>query len=148
MSSEPTKSLAVMRWSGDWDLEPRKGYRGDAGLDLITSEETVVEPGSFVDVDCGIQIELPEGLWGYLTGRSSTLRKRGLLVNPGVIDNGYRGAIFVGVWNMGQGGVTIERGERIAQLIMHKVETDFVLERVLAVGHSERGPAGFGSTGA
>ena len=94
----------------------QRAYQADAGIDLYvqaSEERAVVEgrgftgawvigPGEFVDLPLGVSVRLPEGHWGMLTGRSSTLRQRGLLVNQGIIDNGYTGPLFAGVWNLTQ----------------------------------------------
>lgn len=127
---------------------PRRSYPDDAGLDLIVSEPTYLEPGEFTDVPCGVSVELPPWAWGLVTGRSSALRKRGLLVHTGVIDAGYRGPLFAGAWNMTDSQIRVEKGERIAQLIIHHNSTRNVEPiRVDQLSPSERGVDGFGSTG-
>lgn len=128
---------------------PTRAYAGDAGWDLYVSEQVEVDPGGFVDVPCGVGVSLPRGTWGLLTGRSSTLRTRGLLVHQGVIDQGYRGPLFAGVFNLGGKTQVIEAGARVAQLIvvpMHATTPVLVGEGELPAG--ERGDAGFGSSGA
>lgn len=138
-----------IRWTGEDRHAPRRGYSGDAGFDLVVSEPQTVWPGQFVDVPCGIRMELPEGVWAMITGRSSTLRKRGLLVSQGIIDQGYRGPLFTGVWNLGREKVEVKEGERIAQLIPFARESHRLgLVRVDELNPSDRGEAGFGSTGA
>lgn len=127
---------------------PMRAHEDDAGLDMYVSERVAIRPGEFVDVASGIAVELPEGTWGLIQGRSSTLRKRGILVNPGVIDVGYRGPLFSGCWNLGRETQILEVGERVAQLIIianvtemvHVVEADELSEH-------ERGSNGFGSSG-
>lgn len=129
---------------------PTKARDGDAGYDLYVSERTVVYPGKFRDVHCGIRLQLPAGYWGRITGRSSTLRKRGLLVSEGVIDNGYTGPIYVGIWNLAKLPVVVEVGERLAQLILHRMADGIA---VAEVGEDDlwsrdgRGSDGFGSSG-
>lgn len=132
---------------------PTRANTGDAGFDLYVSESRVINPGEFVDVPCGVRVALPAGVWARITGRSSTLRKRELLVAEGVIDTGYRGPLYAGVWNLGEEPHTVREGERIAQLVLHEniaaqhtaVEVDAGLfERIPGDG---RGAAGFGSTG-
>ncbi len=141
-------SLVELRWTGDPDCAPVAGYQGDAGWDLIVSRDTKVPVDGFADVPCGIRIELPEGYWARITGRSSTIRKRHLHIAEGIIDNGYRGELFCAAWNLGDEPVRIGRGERIAQLIPFKLERpEMKLVEVDELGESDRGEAGFGSTG-
>lgn len=127
---------------------PTRAYPGDAGWDLYVSRPAVIPPRSFVDVHTDVYIAMPEVLWGRITGRSSILRKRGLLVNEGVIDPGYRGELFIGVWNLREEPVDLQVGDRIAQLIFHHVvEISWcdVLEGELP--HGVRNDRGFGSSG-
>lgn len=129
--------------------KPTRAYPDDAGLDLYVSETTVVGPGEFKDIPCGVAVELREGTWGLLVGRSSTLRKRGLLVNLGVIDVGYRGELFAGVQNTSTTqSVEVTEGNRVAQLIILPNLTER-FRPVMAGGlmpHA-RGSLGFGSSG-
>lgn len=138
-----------IRWTGEPELEPRRKYPGDAGYDLVVDRDTTVRVDSFVDVPCGVCVEMPPDTWGLIIGRSSTLRRRGLLVTQGVIDNGYRGELFAGVQHLNQGPpVELKRGERIAQFIPFRLEAPSLrLRRVAELGDSDRGAAGFGSTG-
>lgn len=140
--------MTTMKWTGDPECKPTRGYVGDAGFDLYVSEDTVLPYREVIDVPCGISVELPEGTWGMLTGRSSTIRQRGLLVAQGIIDNGYRGELFVAVHNISRMGTLIKRGERIAQLLLFDLVSARVsLERVAELTDSDRGVAAFGSTG-
>lgn len=130
------------------DLLPSRTYGNDAGLDLVVSEDTVIGPGEFVDVRHGASVELPNNLWGLIQGRSSTLRQRQLLVNPGVIDSGYRGGLYAGCWNLGNEDAYIKQGERIAQLIlMSNMARHYVPVQVEELALSQRGENGFGSSG-
>jgi dUTP pyrophosphatase len=127
---------------------PKRAYEDDAGLDLVVSDTTFIRPGQFADVPCGVSVELPSWSWGLVTGRSSALRKRGLLVHTGVIDAGYRGPLYAGAWNMTEELVRVEKGERIAQLIIHNNSTRYVDPiRVEYLSESARGSNGFGSSG-
>lgn len=123
-----------------------RGQEGDAGLDLVVSERVVIRPGEFADVHSGVCVQLPPGYWGLLTGRSSTIRRRGLLVTQGVIDNGYRGELFAGVWNLSGSVAVVEVGERLAQLILVPQWTG-TLAWTGALDGSARGVQGFGSSG-
>lgn len=127
-------------------LIPTQGHDGDAGWDLYTSRPCKIEPNSFVDVHCDICMELPAGYWARITGRSSTLRKYGMLVAEGVIDNGYRGELFTGIWNLTNAAITIPVHSRLAQLIPHALVSTRWVE-VADLSQSSRGTAGFGSTG-
>lgn len=125
---------------------PSFAYPGDAGMDLTIIEGATLGPGEALDLATGLAIELPLGFWGRITGRSSTLRKRGLLVNEGVIDQGYRGPLFVYVKNLNGSTKTIEPGDRLAQLIVAPIVRPEVVETE-ALGDSIRGSNGFGSSG-
>lgn len=125
---------------------PTRGYPGDAGLDLYCAENRTIDPGKWVDVDLGIQIALPHGTWALLTGRSSTLRRRGLLVNQGIIDNGYRGPLFANMVNMTDEPVEIRVGERLVQLVILPVWAGQAVA-CTELPWASRGDAGFGSTG-
>jgi dUTP pyrophosphatase len=127
---------------------PTKAYSDDAGFDLYVSEETTIQPGSFVDVPCAVAVQMPSNTWALLTGRSSTLRKHGLMVNQGIIDPGYRGELYAGVFNLGNKAITISKGDRLAQLILmpnHALNTTLYQTNELA--QHQRGQAGFGSSG-
>ena len=131
------------------DDEPEKAYSDDAGYDLITSATTVIPPHTFADVPSTVAgIEPPTGTWGFIVGRSSTLRKRGLLVNNGVIDYGWRGPLFAGVFNLTDKPVIVNRGERLAQYILiPTVRSELVPVGAEHLGYHPRGTNGFGSSG-
>lgn len=138
-----------VRLLGETSRMPSRGYKDDAGLDLYVSQHTVIPAGEFRDVPCGVAVQLPEGTWGMLTGRSSTLRERQLLVHTGIIDVGYRGPLFAGVWNLSGDDKVVTHNDRIAQLIvLPNVTEDLRLRQVKELGSHERGEKGFGSTGA
>lgn len=127
---------------------PQRRYSGDAGIDLVVSSATRVPARSWRDVPNGVAVELPEGTFGWIVGRSSTRRDKGLFVHTGIIDEGYRGELFSMVENTTDEAVTIEQGERVAQLIIVQNTTrsyDPILVQTL--NPSERGTNGFGSTG-
>jgi dUTP pyrophosphatase len=125
---------------------PSFAYPGDAGVDLTTIKGGIIEPHTGRDLPTGLRVELPEGYWARITGRSSTLRKRGLLVNEGIIDGGYRGELFVYVYNPNGSPVPIESGARLAQLILAPIVMPEVVE-VDELTASLRGENGFGSSG-
>lgn len=126
---------------------PVQAHKGDAGFDLFCSESVWVPPGEVMEIACGIDVQPPEGHWLFLVGRSSTF-DRGLVVNPTVIDSGYRGRLSVLVRNVGDEPVRVETGERLAQVVPIGLVSDTIrVERVESLDPSERGSNGFGSTG-
>jgi dUTP pyrophosphatase len=130
---------------------PVPGYArpGDAGADLVTTSDVVLEPGDRVVVGTGVAIALPEGYAGFVHPRSGLAARAGLsIVNtPGTIDAGYRGEIRVCLVNHDpKEPIVLARGDRIAQLIVQRVaRAEFVEVDELDV--TERGAGGYGSTG-
>lgn len=128
--------------------KPYKKYPGDAGWDLFVSRPCDIEPGETVDVHTDIRIDMPPKTYARITGRSSTLRKLGLLVYEGIIDNGYSGEMFVCVHNLGKNTVHIEPGMRLAQMIFGTIEDiRWCPVEDIKEDPNKRGSAGFGSTG-
>ncbi len=128
---------------------PSRAYPGDAGLDLYALEEVVLEPGARASVSTGIAVEIPDGQAGLVLPRSGLAARHGIaLVNaPGLIDSGYRGEIRVLLLNTDRRELfTVQSGERIAQLVLVRIETPEVVE-VHELALSERGAGGFGSSG-
>src|SRR5580692_8974682 len=117
----------------------------DAGLDLRAVEQVVLEPGVAQTVPTGIAIELPTGNKAQVRPRSGMALKHSLTVNFGTIDPGYRGEIRVVMFNLGRTSYTIEKGDRIAQLVVARYEAIEWEEGEL--GDSSRGTGGFGSSG-
>ena len=130
---------------------PLPGYAkpGDAGLDLRASGAVTLEPGERQLVPTGVAVAIPEGHAGLVLPRSGLAMQKGVTVlnAPGLIDSGYRGELKVLLINHGAGAVGIERGERIAQLVIQPVARARLVE-VERLPDSARGERGFGSTGA
>ena len=126
---------------------PRKAYASDAGFDLRVLEDTLVPAGQGVDVRTGVAINVPPGWYGRIVGRSSALRKRGLLVIEGTIDSGFTGELYSYVYCPGTLDVLLKAGESVAQLLMLPVP-EVTWELVDVLPDTERGENGFGSTGA
>lgn len=128
---------------------PVRAHVDDAGIDLFSAEDVVLQPGHRSLVSTGIAVGLPAGTVGLVHPRSGLAARHGLsIVNaPGTIDAGYRGEVKVNLINLDPAEpVTIERGTRIAQLVIQKVE----LPRVVEVEHLDdtaRGQGGHGSSG-
>ncbi len=121
---------------------------GAAGMDLRASADVLLEPGDRDAVSTGFRVAIDEGFEGQVRVRSSLALKRGLIVPnaPGTIDSDYRGELKVLLANIGTETVCVERGERIAQLVIAPVQRVQVVE-VDALDATERGQGGFGSTG-
>lgn len=145
-SAEFAETILFTKLAPDAQTPVRK-HKGDVGFDLyIAGPATLVHPNEFADVHTNIAVALPLGFWARITGRSSTLRDRHLLVMEGVIDNGYRGELKIGVFNLGCLPIILGPGERIAQLIISNLH-DFVWVETEELPASPRGQDGFGSTG-
>ena len=129
---------------------PSYATEGAAGADLRAAlgAPLLLAPGERALVPTGLTLEIPAGLEGQVRARSGLALKKGLTLANGVgtIDSDYRGEIGVLVVNLGQEPVTIERGERIAQLVVARVER-VVFEPSPGLAGSDRGEGGFGSTG-
>ena len=127
---------------------PSYAKGGDAGADLTTTIDVTLAPGQRTLVPTGLSIALPDGYVALVHPRSGLAIKHGItLVNtPGTIDAGYRGEIACILINHGTESVNFQKGDRIAQLVIQKVErADFV--EVEELPGSGRGKGGFGSTG-
>lgn len=128
---------------------PTRAYPGDAGLDLYALQDARLEPGERASVRTGIAVEIPDGQAGLVLARSGLAARHGIaLVNaPGLIDAGYRGEVRVLLLNTDRSvSVELRAGDRIAQLVLVRVETPEVLE-VEELALSQRGAGGFGSSG-
>jgi len=128
---------------------PAYARPGDAGADLVTTSDLVLAPGERGVVGTGVAIALPPGYAGFVHPRSGLAARVGLSVvnTPGTIDSGYRGEIRVCLINHDLSEkVVLTRGDRIAQLIVQRVEQAEFVE-VAELGTSERGEGGYGSTG-
>lgn len=128
---------------------PRYAKSGDAGADLTTAIDFTLAPGQRQLVPTGVAIALPQGYVALVHPRSGLAINKGVtLVNaPGTIDAGYRGEIACIVINHDpQAEVSFKKGDRIAQLVIQKVERAEFIE-VTELPDSDRGTSGFGSTG-
>jgi dUTP diphosphatase len=121
----------------------------DAGLDLYAAEPVTLAPGARALVPTGIALAIPPGFAGFVLPRSGLALRHGvtLLNTPGLVDAGYRGEIKVLLVNHGDAPVSLSRGDRVAQLVVQRVER-VALHPVTALPDSPRGAGGFGSTGA
>ncbi|MGQ4597717.1 dUTP diphosphatase [Nocardia sp. R6R-6] len=128
---------------------PTRAHAGDAGVDLCTTQDVILEPGQRVLVGTGVAVALPVGTVGLIHPRSGLAAKSGLSVvnTPGTVDAGYRGEIKVCLINHDpRTPIELRRGDRIAQLLVQRVElVDFV--EVGSLDETTRGAGGYGSSG-
>ena len=128
---------------------PERATPHAAGYDVRSAEASVtLGPGEIRLVATGLRMELPEGIECQVRPRSGLALKHGITLpnSPGTIDPDYRGELRIILQNLGPDPVTLERGERIAQLVFARFEAPaIVLEEELT--HTDRGSGGFGSTG-
>lgn len=141
---------------------PRHAKPGDAGMDLTSRDTVEIAPGGTVLVHTGVSAEIPDGFYGAIVPRSGMASKRGITLanTPSTIDSGYRGEILLPLHNIApshifehgrcvpnfDGFVTVERGERVAQLIILPHATCECVE-VDELSDTVRGDGGFGSSG-
>lgn len=125
---------------------PKYAHPGDAGIDLFTVEPFELEPGERKSIPLGLAIEIPEGHVGLMWDKSGLSHKYGIKTFGGVIDSGYRGEIHAGVMNLSDKFFKFEKGHKIAQLIVQKVET-IEFEETEQLSETSRGHKGFGSSG-
>ena len=124
---------------------PKRAHPTDAGADLVSTEDLEIYPGDQKLVDTGVAVKIPEGYGGFVFNRSSQ-GKKGITIphSVGVIDSGYRDTIKVLLKNIGDDPYKITAGDRIAQLVIQKVELVGFKD---IWNDSTRGTGGFGSTG-
>jgi len=141
--------VAVQRLPNGADLPlPAYATPGSAGLDLRAAQALTLKPGKRALVPTGLAIALPEGFEAQVRPRSGLAVKHGITVlnAPGTIDADYRGEIQVPLINHGEDDFVIARGDRIAQMVIARVE-QVMLEEVTVLDGTARGSGGFGSSG-
>jgi len=129
---------------------PKYASVGAAGADLCAAvtEPVVIQPGGRIAVATGLVLEIPDGFEAQVRPRSGLAFSQGVTVvnAPGTIDSDYRGELKVLLVNLGSEPATIERGDRVAQLVVAPVTTAGFIE-VEDLSPTDRGEGGFGSTG-
>ena len=127
---------------------PTYAHPGDAGMDVRSIEELTLEPGARALVHTGLVFQLPPDAEAQVRPRSGLALKHGVTVlnSPGTIDAGYRGEVGVILVNLGQQPFRIEKGMKIAQVVVSRVEQTEIVE-VQETDETDRGSGGFGSTG-
>ena len=141
-------SLPIKRLDPTVEL-PSYAYAGDAGLDLRANEDVTLAPHERRLVSTGLAVAIPEGYAGFVQPRSGLALREGLSManTPGLVDSHYRGELKVCAVNLDDTQpIHIERGERIAQLVIQRVPVVSLVE-VDALDETARGAGGFGSSG-
>lgn len=128
-----------------WAIMPTRAHETDAGLDLYAAEKQIVPARESAVFDTGVHIQLPENTVGMLKSKSGLNVKHGL-TSEGVIDVGYTGSITVKLYNNSGMDYTVERGDKISQLVILPIVVPS-LEVAASLEETERGNGGFGSTG-
>ena len=127
---------------------PSYAHPGDAGMDIRSIEDLVIDPGARKLVRTGLVMMLPPGYEAQVRPRSGRALKNGVTVlnTPGTIDEGYRGEVGVVLANFGSEPFRIEKGSKIAQIVVAPC-TRAEIEETVEIDSTERGEGGFGSTG-
>ncbi len=127
-------------------IVPAYAHEGDAGMDLFSTEDYVILSGKRQLVSTGISMELPEGYFASIRGKSGLAYKKGICILGGVIEWTYRGEYGVIVLNTGEENFEIKRGDKVAQVVIAPV-AKAEIEKVEELSKTVRGDSGFGSTG-
>jgi dUTP pyrophosphatase len=146
--TEYNVALPIKRLDPSVEL-PSYAYEGDAGLDLRSNEDVTLAPFERRLVGTGLAIAIPEGYAGFVQPRSGLALREGLSManTPGLIDSHYRGELKVCAINLDPSkSIHIQRGERIAQLVIQQVPV-VRLQEVDKLDETDRGSGGFGSSG-
>jgi dUTP pyrophosphatase len=146
-------TLAVVRLDRELPL-PSRAHDGDAGVDLYSALDVELAPGQRALVPTGIAVAIPHGMVGLVHPRSGLAARVGLSIvnSPGTIDAGYRGEIKVSLINLDPSEpIIVNRGDRIAQLIVQRVELPELVEVTsfdeAGLADTTRGDGGHGSSG-
>lgn len=127
---------------------PSRATTGSAGMDLVAAVDLTIAPGERMLVPTGLAVAVPEGYELQLRPRSGLALQHGITLpnTPATIDADYRGELRVILVNLGSEPFTVHRGDRIAQMLVQRVEPVTITE-VRELPTTERGAGGFGSTG-
>lgn len=127
---------------------PNYAHPEDAGMDIFSAEEKTIEAGKWALVKAGFSMELPTGFEAQVRSKSGLSLKSGIIVlnSPGTIDENYRGEVGVILMNVSQVDYKVEKNQKIAQMVINKVE-HLKVEEVEELSSTDRGAGGFGSTG-
>lgn len=125
---------------------PVKAHEDDAGFDMFTRSDIMLQPGEAVTVDTGVHVAIPKHYVGTVASKSGLDRYHHIKCD-GRIDTGYTGSVCVTLYNFGKEPYEFKAGDKIAQLIVERIHEDSKMFIVESLEESERGEGGFGSTG-
>lgn len=130
-------------------LLPSKNHPNDAGYDLRAADGGLIEHGQHLTVPTGVFLGLPDGYEAQIRPRSGLAHKNGVTIvnSPGTVDSGYRGELKIILANLGKEPFFFQRGDRIAQMVIHKLPTVGIDLVDTLDDDTERGEKGFGSSG-
>lgn len=126
---------------------PKYAHPGDAGMDVFSNEQVNIGVGERKAIRTGIAMQVPDGYVALVWDKSGRAIKEGLKVMAGVIDSGYRGEVQIVLVNLGTEEVCIQKGEKIAQILIQPVISATIQEVQEFNDDTSRGTDGFGSTG-
>ena len=127
---------------------PNYAHDGDAGMDIYSVEDVIIEPMDWKKVNTGLIMELPKGTEGQVRTKSGIAFNNGVFVlnTPGTVDENYRGEVGVILYNLNKTPFVIKKGQKIAQLVINEV-CYCKTKQVTSLSSTSRGEGGFGSTG-
>jgi len=146
MSENDDAPLPLPALVGEGGSLPEYSSTGAAGADLRASEAVTIAPGARAAVPTAVRLQIPPGHVGLVWPRSGLAVRHGIDTLAGVIDSDYRGEVRVVLVNHGDEPFRVERGDRIAQLLVQRVERA-AFTAVPSIDDTDRGGGGFGSTG-
>ncbi len=124
---------------------PTRAHHDDAGLDVYCCERVIIEPHTTVKIPTGIAYEVPDGYCVFAWDKGS-VGSKGIKTLGGVLDSGYRGELFIPMHNLNNEEFVFEAGDKIAQMVIQKVEL-WDVEESEELSETKRGTGSFGSTG-
>lgn len=140
------KQIKIIKVNDEAKL-PSYAHNEDAGMDLYSNEnDYLLKAGERKGFSTGIKMEIPDGYAGLIWDKSGLAIKHGIKTIGGVIDSTYRGEIVILVINLGQSEYLVEKGSKVGQMIIQKVE-HFKMSMENTINETSRGEKGFGSTG-
>ena len=140
-------TLKIVRMDKELPM-PSFACPGDAGFDMFCREKVTLLPGERAQIKTGLKMEIPHGYVGYVWDKGGVSHKGGQKTLGGVVDAGYRGEVLVGMVNLSKEPFTFEKGHKVAQMCIQKVEEVKIVDAMEGeLSESVRGTGAFGSSG-